>query len=142
MTVTWMRALMAGLTLTLAAGCGGSGSPTSPSSTPQPTTISQSGTIDAFGTTRHSLTISRSGTMTLRATWTDASVDLDLFLAPSACTSLYPKANCGILAASEAATGTSEQIVRQVSAGESYNVFIDNLNTTRSQAYTITATIQ
>ncbi|WP_291990492.1 hypothetical protein [Luteitalea sp.] len=142
MNVTWMRALMVGFAVTLVAGCGGGGSPTGPSATPQPSVISQSGNIDAFGTTRHSLTISRSGTMTLRATWGDASVDLDLFLAPSSCTSLYPKASCGILAASEAATGTSEQIVRQVQAGESYNVFIDNLNTTRAQAYSLTATIQ
>jgi hypothetical protein len=145
MSATRTKAVLAGMVLMsvmMTAGCGGGGSPTSPSATPQPSVTTQTGNIDAFGTTRHALTIARSGTMTLRATWLDTAVDLDLFLAATSCSSLYPKASCNILATSEAATGTAEQVVRSVSTGETFNVFIDNLHPTRSQAYTLTVSIQ
>ena len=122
-------------------GCGGtSTSPTSAS--PQPFTQTISGSVDVFGTTRHSLSVPRSGNLVVRLTWGDGSVDLDLYLAPTSCSSLYPFSACGILATSDAATGTSEQVSRPVNANESFNLFVDSLDTSRSQSYTLSISVQ
>jgi hypothetical protein len=118
--------------------CSGSNSPTAPSAYNQTVT----GSVDVFGTTRHSLSVSRSGTMTLSLAWQDAVVDLDLYLTGSSCTTLYPKSACNILQSSSAANGSSERISRTVSNGETYNILIDNLSTTRPQSYTISINVQ
>jgi hypothetical protein len=94
-----------------------------------------------FGTTRHPLTITRSGPMTVRLSWSTSTVDLDLFLAPSTCVELYPTSACGVLAVSDSATGTTEEIRRTVTAGEAFSIFVDNLNPTQPQTYTITIAI-
>lgn len=120
-------------------GCGGDGSPTAPSN--PPFTQTMTGTVSVFGWVRHPLTIPRTGNMSLRLTWQSAAVDLDLFLAPASCTELYPKAACGILAASDAATGTQEQINRTVNVGEQYQIFVDSLSLDQTQNYTLTLTI-
>ena len=116
----------------------GSDSPTGPSPYDQTVT----GSVDIFGTNRHSLNIPRSGTMTLTLTWQDGAVDLDLYLVNTSCTILYPKASCNIIQSSSASSGTSERISRSVSTGENFNLFVDNLNLSRSQSYSIAINIQ
>jgi hypothetical protein len=78
--------------------------------------------------------------LTARLTWADTSLDLDLYLAVAACTDLY-SGSCTIVASSTASRGGSEEITRTVAAGESYAIFVDNLDPTRPQGYTITITI-
>ena len=79
--------------------------------------------------------------MTIRLTWPNAAVDLDLFLAPASCLQLHPTSTCGVLAASDSATGTAEEIVRAVAAGDSFSVFVDNLSPSQQQSYTITIAV-
>jgi hypothetical protein len=135
-----MKRLIATVCLLLVAGCGGSDNPVGPN---PDEAFSQTitGTVSAFGTTVHQLSIPRSGDMQVRLTWTAAEVDLDLYLAPSTCTSLYPMAICGVLAGSNAATGILETIARTVSSGERFSLWIDNLHLTLPQNYTINVTI-
>ena len=138
-----MRALALCL-IAFTVGCGGGddGPRTSPTPVNPPFNQTMTGTVSSFGTVRHPLTIPRAGNMSLRLTWTDPVVDLDLYLAPVGCTTLHPLSSCGVLAASDAATGTQESIARTVNNGESYQIWVDNLNLTRPQSYTLTLTIQ
>ena len=117
--------------------CGGD-SPTSPSN--QTYTQTLSGTVSLFGTTRHALSIPRSGNMRLTLTWT-GSTDLDLYLAPSTCQNLYPTAQCGILVFSNSVTGSQEVIARSVNSGENYAIFVDNLSTLAANTYTLNIVI-
>ena len=109
-----------------------------------PFTQTQTGTVAAFGSTRHPLTVPRAGNLTLRLTWNDPAIDLDLYLTSPACqTSLYPKSACGVLLQSDAPVGTtSETIARTVANGDSYQVWVDNLHLTRPATYTLVVTIQ
>jgi hypothetical protein len=126
----------------LAAACGGN-DVTAPSPSPSDGPFNQTinGSVSMFGTTRHPLTVTRSGPMTVRLSWATSTVDLDLFLAPSTCVELYPTSACGVLAASDSATGMTEEIRRPVTAGETFSIFVDNLNPTQPQTYTITVAI-
>jgi len=138
-----LRKLLPLVVLVATVACGGDDSPTGPSSSQiQPVNQTQTGTVSAFGAVRHPLTIQRAGQLTLRLTWSDPMVDLDLYLSAVACTELYPMSACTVLAASDAATGTQESILRTVAAGETYQIWIDNLHLTRPQNYTLTLTIQ
>lgn len=122
------------------AGCGSS-SPTSPGGS---LGYSQNiaGSVSAFSETRHPLTIPVSGDMTVRLTWSSATVDLDLYLASSSCVvSLYPLETCGIVAQSIAANGASETIRQAVSAGQEYQLWVDNLSTTTAMNYTLSIEI-
>jgi hypothetical protein len=131
-----LRNLALAALLASASACGSS--TTSPSAYNQTVT----GSVDVFGTNRHSLSTPRSGTMTLTLSWQDALVDLDLYLANTSCTVLYPKSSCSIVQSSSMSGGTSERISRTVSSGESYNIFVDNLSVSRTQTYTLTINIQ
>lgn len=113
-------------------------------STTAPSAYNQTitGSVDVFGTNRHALSITRAGTMTLSVTWQDSTVDLDLYLASTTCTSLYPKSSCNIIQSATSASGLTEQISRTVASGESYNIFVDNLSLTRTQSYSISINIQ
>ena len=134
---------MIALAALLATACGGNDitapSPPSPPNGPVNQTIN--GSVTMFGTTRHPLTITRSGEMTVRLSWSTSTVDLDLFLAPSTCVELYPTSACGVLAASDSATGMTEEIRRPVTAGATFSIFVDNLSPTQPQTYTITVAI-
>ncbi len=137
-----MRKLLAAVTLLVAAvGCGegGGGNITGPSTQPFSQTVP--GTVTAFDTNRHALTIPRSGNMNVRLTWPDGGVDLDLFLSVPSCVGLYPKGSCGIVASSDAGRGTQEGINRTVNQGESFNIFVDNLHLNQPQSYTLTISI-
>ena len=125
---------------TLAIACGSS-SPTAPSPGSGSFNQTITGTVATFGTTRHALAIPRAGQMTVRLTWASAAVDLDLFLAPGSCVQLHPTSTCGVLAVSDAAAGVSEEIVRSVTSGDAFSVFVDNLSPSESQSYTITVAI-
>jgi len=120
-------------------GCGSSSSPT----TPSPYTQSVGGTVSAFGTTRHALTIPQSGSMSLTLTWSDTTIDLDLYLAASSCQQLYPMSGCQIILASNSAQGTvRENVSRSVVSGETYSIFVDNLNLSKATSYTLDIRIQ
>jgi hypothetical protein len=122
--------------------CSGNGStPSGPSGTP-PYNQTVPGNVAAYGVNRHALTVPRSGNMTVRLTWQDGSVDLDLYLTASGCMELYPQSACNILANSTALAGTSEQVTRSVSGNDTLAVFVDNLDLNRGQAYTVTIEIQ
>jgi hypothetical protein len=136
-----MRTLaLVALVAVLCAACDGGGNTTGPSASPYNQT--QTGTVAVFGTTRHAVNITRGGNLTVRLTWQDAAVDLDLYLAPSTCIDLYPIASCGVLVASSTTTGTSEQIARSVNSGDTLFLFVDNMSTTQAQNYTLNITIQ
>jgi hypothetical protein len=119
-------------------GGGGGGNPVSPA--PAPVNETHAGNVGVFGTTRHPLSISRSGTLTMRVSWT-GGMDLDLYLAPNSCVNLYPMSACGLLASADG-LANPEVITRTVNQGESFNVFVDNLSTTQSANYTLTVNIQ
>lgn len=76
------------------------------------------------------------GTAAILLTWSDPSVDLDLYLTPANCTG-YPPANCRILASSDSASGVAEGILWPVRVGENYHIYVDNFSLTRGQAFTI-----
>ena len=125
----------------LQSGCG-SDSPVGPS-VGGDFSETRSGSVAVFSETRHPLTIPQSGDMTLRLTWSDANVDLDLYLANASCSvSLYPLNNCDIVAQSIAETGTNETIARSVTSGQSYQIWVDNLSTTTAMNYTLSIEIE
>ena len=120
-----------------AAGCGSS-SPVAPSAFSQ----NVNGTVAAFGASRETVTAPRAGTMTVQLSWTDLSVDLDLYLAATSCTALYPQSGCGILASSANGGTTKETLTRNVASGDSFSIFVDNLNVSKAADYSISITIQ
>jgi len=122
----------------ITASCGNDS--TSPSEQPFNQTVT--GTASVFGSTRHGLTIPRNGNLTLRLTWQDPTVDLDLYLTIPSCTaSLYPLSSCGVLLASDNASGTVETITRSVTNGEAFQVWVDNVSS-RTANYTLGITVQ
>ena len=125
--------------LVAAPACGGGNSPTAPTG-PQPFNQTIAGNVAVFGTTVHSFSAPRSGTMTLRLSWSSA-VDLDLFISPPTCNSLYPKAQCGLLAAANGVVNP-EVITRSVASGEQFKFWVDNLSATQSANYTLAIDIQ
>jgi hypothetical protein len=128
------RARLAFLLLPLLAACGDSS--TGPDQSRQEIT----GTVSVFGITEHSVLVSRSGNMTVRLTWADASIDLDLYLTGPDCTG-YPPLDCTILAASDAVGTNEESVQRTVSAGDQYKVWVDNFSENQPSNYTIEITI-
>lgn len=124
----------------LTAACGGDDGNglTGPSNTPFTQTVT--GTVSTFGWTRHPLTTTRAGQLTVGLTWTNSSADLDLYLAPTSCTDPYAS-GCTFLARSDAGSGNSEQVQRTVTAGETFNVFVDSF-ASGPQSYSLLVTIQ
>lgn len=102
------------------------------SNSPSVFTDRQTGTVSAFGTTRHALTVTRTGNMTLTLTWNTNS-DLDLYLGPSSCQTT----TCNFLAVSDASSGRSEEIKRSVSSGETFAIFVDNFDPANPVSYTL-----
>jgi hypothetical protein len=85
------------------------------------------GTVSSFGLVQHSVSITGSGNMTLTLSWQGGG-DLDLYLTGSSCNA-YPLTDCQVLAASDRSAGSSEIIVRTVSSGEQFKVWVDNFST-------------
>jgi hypothetical protein len=122
----------------------GAKSPTGPggSGASQPYNETQSGTVAAFGTTYHPLTAARSGQMTIMLT-VNTSADLDLYLTPASCrgANVYPPSNCQMLAVSDRPGAGAESILRSVTAGEQFTMWVDNFSF-NPQNYTLTVSIQ
>ena len=127
-------ALSLGLVLALS-GCSSRGvlsAGATPSAGPRSTTH----TVAAYRTNRHLVVAPRAGQMTIRLTWSDPSVDLELYLAAASCLELYPMRVCPIGPTSKSAVGAVEEVGRRiVTAGEQYSVFVDNLDPKRGQSY-------
>ena len=117
-------------------------SPTEATGPNQQYPLTLTGTVSSQGFTQHSITAARSGTLTLRLTWSGAN-DLDLYLTTAACDS-YPPGNqpgCPMLALSTADSGNTETITRTVSSGEEFKAWVDNFDT-GSKAYGLSVDIQ
>lgn len=103
-----------------------------------------SGTVAIFATNSHSFTASKAGTITVKLTWSDGTVDLDLYATASTCTATDPilssNPNCALLASSVASTGTQEQFTLTVTANQALTLWVDNFSQTKSQAYQLTVT--
>lgn len=123
----------------LLAGCGDKGGSTGPN---EPFQQTISGSVTAFGTTQHSFTASRSGTMRLVLTWANAAIDLDLYLTAGSCNASYPLGSCSMLGISDGVVGTTETIERQVGSGEQFKIWVDNFHTTLGSNYSVQVTIQ
>ena len=138
-----LTVVIACLFLLVMSACGGNGNPAAPTSpAQQPYNQTLTGTVSNFGVTYHSLQIPRSGNLTLRLTWPDSTLDVDLYLTVSGCDQIYGPTACNQLAGSNNSTGTSETIARTVNSGENFTIFVDNLHRTRSTTYTLTLNIQ
>lgn len=98
------------------------------------------GSVSVFGTTEHSVTVPRSGNMTVRLNWTDANIDLDLYLTGPDCTG-YPPVDCNVLAASDAIGTNEESVQRSVSASQQFKLWVDNFSETQASNYTLTLRI-
>jgi len=142
-------ACVLGAALFVNAACGGGGriqTPTAPSPSPpstpaQPVSGMFRGTVDAFQVQRQVWTAPQTGTATITLTWSGPA-DLDLYLAPESCASLYPKNACNPLTSSTSASGTRESVSSAVQAGQRLVVFVDNLDVARSQAYAVTTEVR
>jgi hypothetical protein len=98
------------------------------------TTVHYGGTVDVFGITSQPFTATRTGPMTVALSWTDATVDLDLYLTDASCVG-YPPVDCTLLASSTAVDTTSERITFSVTNGTSYKLWVDNWSETRSAPF-------
>jgi hypothetical protein len=79
--------------------------------------------------------------MTVRLTWSDPSIDLDLYLGAASCSQSVYADDCELLTGSISASGTSESVARTVTANEQFHLWIDNLSATQGSNYTVTITI-
>ena len=86
--------------------------------------------MDAMSQTGMSYQIPLSGRMSFELTWSDPSVNLDLYLVSPDCRDLYPLNQCAVIARSTNTSGTREEVSKNVISNETLKFFIDN----RSQA--------
>ena len=96
------------------------------------------GTIQPFDAQSFDITLSSTGTFEGTLRWEDASIDLDLYIATTACG--YPPTGC-VLAVSDQSSGNVEQVSIPVAAGSSYRLWIDNF-TDRTTSFTITNVVR
>jgi hypothetical protein len=107
----------------------------------QGSTTTTTGTVAPLDTNRETLSVSGSSgypSRRIRLTWSDSSVDLDLYVTGTACTGDDPFA-CPWIAASQANYGTSEELTVAVQAGRDYYLWVDNF-TNKYASYTLSAT--
>ena len=145
-----LRLTLTVLTLMAAAACGSDNpvSPTSPSSQPSPATNptpppsepfkqTLSGTVGPRDQTFKLFVAPRSGTASMRLTWSNEANDLDFIMTAGSCPDIYgPNANCPYLGASDELTGTLRTFTAQMTAGQSVKLWVDNFGHS-AQAYTI-----
>lgn len=96
--------------------------------------INITGTLSGGGLTFHRLDVLSNGTREIVLTWPDGSVDLDMALTDSSCTVFT--SSCRFYGFSVASVGTSERLTLSMRAGESYNIWLENVSS-RSQSYTL-----
>ena len=126
------------LTVTLGYACGSS-NPAGPSSMNQTISDSVSGWTGGGNNPykTHTISITKTGTMTATLSWGDTSVDLDIHMTDSSCSDWW---TCTVLERSVDVAGTSERVSHPVTSGQTYKLFVDNYST-RSQSYTITINV-
>ena len=110
--------------------------PTDPS---DPFEQTLTGSIEAAGTTSHSITTPRGGTLRAVLTWPNGEIDLDLYLTAAGCNG-YPPLDCTILDTSDSFTGTQETVQRTVTSGQQYKLWVDSYSDLDSD-YTLEITI-
>lgn len=91
------------------------------STTPLPPLV---GNVPGETAGRVAFTMPATGQYRANLTWTDPTIDLDLYLARPGCSS-YPPLAC-LLAVSDRLTGNSETVTWPVHAGERYELWVDN----------------
>lgn len=150
-----LRLALTMLTLAAAAACGSDNpvSPTSPSSQPPPVTNptpppqgpftqTLSGTVGARNHAFQLFVAPRTGTASLRLTWSNEANDLDFIMTAGSCPDIYgPNANCPYLGSSDELTGTLRTFSAPMVAGQAYKLWVDNFGF-GAQAYTIQIEIQ
>ncbi len=140
----WLAAVAAAAGLILVPACGGSEGPGAPppptSPSPDGTTVSFTGTVEAYGVASHDYAPDRDGLLNVVLTWT-GSADLDLYLTTAECTG-YPPDACAMLARSVEEEGTREQLSRAVRSGQRYKVWVDNLSPAVAAAYRLELTLR
>lgn len=135
---------------TLLSACGSNSGPTGPSSSSssnsgsQPPRLSNTrdltGSVTPFGTNQHSVTAEFSGNLQATLSWSDSSIDLDLYLTSSSCNS-YPPSNCTIIDQGNRSTGTSERVSKNVARGETVKLWVDNFDRNRGSSYRLSLTL-
>ena len=122
-----------------AAGCG---SPASPSSAAGPQSVT--GSVAALAAASHDVTVAKAGTASVVLTWTAATVDLDLYVTSSAC-STYPKTTtlpaCALLASSTNPSGAREELTLAVTKSQPLRIWVDNFSGA-SSSYTVDVTVR
>jgi hypothetical protein len=127
--------------IVLATGCGKS-NPGSPS--PTPSVQTEAGTVQGPGFFQYDFNPTQSGSSTITVTWSNSSVDLDLFVTDANCANATALLNggCVILNRSEANVGiTTERVQRSVATSDRLRVWIVNFSTV-AQGFTITFEIR
>ena len=121
-------AVVIALAIGFVTGCDGTERyPSSPLEEDQTYTQEILGTVPINGHQAHPFVIVRSGTMTVQLNWVETNVNLNLYLTAATCTDLAA-AGCQILASSLAASGTTETIIRPVTANQEVQVWVDNVS--------------
>lgn len=92
------------------------------------------GTVLANGARLGTVTMPATGTYQATLTWSDPTIDLDLYIASPLCL-FYPPIPC-LLSVSDATVGNSEQVSWPVRAGERYAIWVDNYSN-RASPYVI-----
>ena len=91
-------------------------------------------TVSGDGVGRFAFTMPATGQYRATLTWTDPTIDLDLYLVRPGC-DYYPPLPC-LLAVSDRVTGNSETVTWPVRAGERYELWVDNWSP-RASAFVI-----
>lgn len=93
----------------------------------------QSDTVTPNGAVAIDVVFAQSGNYQGTLVWSDATVDLDLYLTSAGCA--YPPVGC-LLAISDSTGGASEQVSHPVAAGEALRLWVDNFSN-RTMSFTI-----
>lgn len=129
-----MKRLLPLLLAVMALACGDD-----PSGTEEPFEQTFTGNVASGGTTSHTVTAPRGGTLRGVLTWPDGEVDLDLYLTAATCTG-YPPADCTLLDSSDAFTGTQETVDGSVTSNQQRKLWVDSW-APEASSYTIEVTI-
>jgi hypothetical protein len=114
--------------LGMLAGCGNEEEyPTGPGNDDQIYTQTILGTALPSGEAGQPMVIVRSGTMTLTLTWADPTVNLNLYVTAPGCSADVFPGGCQVLASSTSTGGIAESIVRNVTANQQVEFWIDNV---------------
>ncbi len=94
------------------------------------------GSVSSLGYRVIPVTMPSSGLYRATLTWSDPSIDLDLYLTTTGCGQSYPPGVLCRRAIADLYTGNMEQISYPVFAGQTYYIWVDNF-TLQSSAYLV-----